>query len=207
MRSIRLALVLTVILTMGAALAIAQRGGRGGGGGPAMALTTTAWQDGQMIPAKYTQDANQVSPALNWTNAPQGTMSFVVSMEDPDVAVNRTTDTQVHWLVWNIPANATGLPEGVPQGAQLPDGSRQISATGPVYRGPGAPATGPAHHYTISVYALDAMLDVPAAAAAPEGTNAAAHAVNIRRSVYTAMSGHILGKAVYVGLFKRAAQQ
>jgi Raf kinase inhibitor-like YbhB/YbcL family protein len=160
-----------------------------------------------MIPAKYTQDANQVSPVLTWTNAPQGTVSFVVSMEDPDVAVNRTTDTQVHWLVWNIPASATGLPEGVAQGAQLPDGSRQISATGPVYRGPGAPATGPVHHYTISVYALDTMLDVPAAGAPPEGTNAAAHAVNIRRSVYNAMSGHILGKAVYVGLFKRAPQQ
>src|SRR5262245_63129334 len=139
MRSIRSILILIMLSALPVA---AQRGARGGGGGPAMAMTTTAWQDGQMIPGKYTQDANQVSPALNWTNPPQGTMSFVISMEDPDVAVNRTTDTQVHWLVWNMPASTTGLPEGVPQGAQLPDGSRQNSATGPVYRGPGAPATG-----------------------------------------------------------------
>jgi len=45
-----------------------------------------------------------------------------------------------HWLVWNIPGTAKGLPEGVMQGSPLPDGSRQISATGPVYRGPGAAA-------------------------------------------------------------------
>src|SRR5262245_51416359 len=107
MRTIRKALAIAVILTMGAALAIAQRGGRGGGGGPAMALTTTAWQDGQMIPAKYTQDANQVSPALNWTNAPQGTMSFVISMEDPDVAVHRNNDNKVHWHMWNIHVHLT----------------------------------------------------------------------------------------------------
>ena len=76
-------------------------------------------------------------------------------MRDLDVARNRTTDDQPHWIVWNIPATATGLPEGVPQGLRSwPDGSYQISATGPVYRGPGAPATGPLHHYMFEIYAL-----------------------------------------------------
>jgi Raf kinase inhibitor-like YbhB/YbcL family protein len=160
---------------------------------PAMTLTTPAWPDGDPIPVKYTQAGEQVSPALNWTNTPPGTQSFVLHMLDPDVARNKTTDTQVHWLVWNIPATATGLPEGVPKGASLPDGSQQVSASGPVYRGPGAPATGPQHHYTFEIYALDTKLDV-------QGT---ADAFETRAAVMKAMQGHILGKAVYVGLFRR----
>src|SRR5687767_14965571 len=160
---------------------------------PAMTLTTPAWPDGDPIPVKYTQAGEQVSPALNWTNTPPGTQSFVLHMLDPDVARNRTTDTQVHWLVWNIPATATGLPEGVPKGEELPDGSRQVSATGPVYRGPGAPATGPMHHYTFEIYAIDIKLDIPAGGDAFE----------TRKKVIDAIQGHVLGKAVYVGLFRR----
>jgi Raf kinase inhibitor-like YbhB/YbcL family protein len=168
-----------------------------------MTLTTTAWPDGDPIPAKYTQAGEQVSPALTWTNVPAGTVSFVVHMHDPDVSVQRTTDTQVHWLAWRIPASAKGLPEGVPQGAELPDGMRQISATGPVYRGPGAPANGPPHHYTIEVYALDTMLDVQPAGPATADKTPQIVAVETRTNVFKAMSGHILGKAVYVGLFRR----
>jgi Raf kinase inhibitor-like YbhB/YbcL family protein len=160
---------------------------------PAMTLTTTAWPDGAPIPAKYTQAGEQVSPPLTWTNTPPGTQSFVLHFHDPDVARNKTTDDQAHWVVWNIPGTATGLPEGVPQGAERPDGSRQISASGPVYRGPGAPASGPQHHYTFEIYALDTKLDVPASADAFE----------TRANVMKAMQGHVLGKAVYVGLFRR----
>ena len=170
------------------------QGQRAGGSPPrAMTLTTTAWPDGDPIPVKYTQAGEQVSPPLTWTNTPPGTVSFVLHMHDPDVARNRTTEDQVHWLVWNIPATATGLPEGVPPGAELPDGSRQVSATGPVYRGPGAPATGPMHHYTFEIFALDTKIDVPAGGDAFE----------TRTKVMQAMQGHILGKAVYVGLFRR----
>lgn len=160
---------------------------------PAMTLTTTAFPDGGPIPAKFTQAGEQVSPALVWGHVPEGTKSFVLHMRDPDVARNRGTEDQVHWLVWNIPGTATGLPEGVPKGEQLPDGSRQISASGPVYRGPGAPATGPQHHYTFEVYALDTTLDVM------HGTDA----WDTRTKVWQAMNGHVLGKAVYVGLFRR----
>jgi phosphatidylethanolamine-binding protein (PEBP) family uncharacterized protein len=97
-------------------------------------------------------------------------------------------------MLWNIPATATGLPERVPRGAQLPDGTRQISATGPNYRGPGAPAAGPQHHYVFELFGLDTTLDVPAVGASPAQTRAA---------VVGAMAGHIRGKAVYVGLFRR----
>jgi Raf kinase inhibitor-like YbhB/YbcL family protein len=165
----------------------------GGPPAPAMTLKTTAFPDGGQIPVKYTQAGEQVSPQLTWTNAPPNTASFVLHMHDPEVARNRTTEDQVHWLVWNIPATVTQLPEGVPQGAELKDGSRQISASGPVYRGPGAPASGPMHHYTFEIYALDIKLDVPAAADAFE----------TRTNVMKAMQGHVIGKAVYMGLFHR----
>jgi Raf kinase inhibitor-like YbhB/YbcL family protein len=161
--------------------------------GPPLTLTTPAFQDGREIPVKYTQAGEQVSPALNWTNVPPNTQSFVLHMRDPDVARNRGTEDQVHWLVWNIPGTATGLPEGVAKGEQLQDGSRQISASGPVYRGPGAPASGPLHHYTFELYALDTKLDVTPGADAWE----------TRTTVWSAMQGHVLGKAVYVGLFRR----
>jgi Raf kinase inhibitor-like YbhB/YbcL family protein len=160
---------------------------------PPLTLTTPAFQDGREIPVKYTQAGEQVSPALNWTNVPPNTQSFVLHMRDPDVARDRGTEDQVHWLVWNIPGTATGLPEGVPKGEQLQDGSRQISASGPVYRGPGAPASGPLHHYTFELYALDTKLDVTPGADAWE----------TRTKVWSAMQGHVLGKAVYVGLFRR----
>jgi Raf kinase inhibitor-like YbhB/YbcL family protein len=168
-------------------------GGAPGGGGPPMTLTTSAFPDGGQIPAKYTQAGQQISPALTWTNAPPSTTSFVLHMHDLEAARNRTTDDQLHWLVWNIPASATGLPEGVPQGAQLADGSYQISASGQVYRGPGAAANGPMHHYTFEIFALDTKVDVPPVADAFE----------TRTNVMKAIQGHVVGKAVYMGLFHR----
>jgi len=162
--------------------------------GPGFTLTIGAWPDGDDIPLKYTQAVDKpVSPTLTWTNVPAGTRSFVLHMHDPDVSINKTTNTQVHWLVWGIPGTATGLSEGQPQGEKLPDGSRQVSASGQVYRGPGARAAGPKHHYTFELYALDTTIDVPHGANEQE----------TRGAVFAAMQGHILGKAVMVGLFKR----
>jgi Raf kinase inhibitor-like YbhB/YbcL family protein len=164
-----------------------------------MVLTISGWADGAQIPIKFTQAGEQVSPELKWTNVPAGTQSFVVNMLDPDVSVQRGTETQPHWIVWNIPATVTGLPEAMKPGADLPDGSHQISASGPQYRGPGAGANGPLHHYTFEVYALDTKIDV----AAVTGATPIASALETRAAVMKAMQGHVLGKAVYVGLFKR----
>src|SRR5690606_38669977 len=108
-----------------------------------MVLTTTAFPDGGEVPVRFSQAAEGAapgegtSPALSWDNVPAEARSFVLHMHDLEVARNRTTDTQVHWLVWNVPGDARGLPEGVPRGSQLANGAYQISATGPVYRGPG----------------------------------------------------------------------
>ena len=166
---------------------------------PAMTLTIPGFPDGGQIPVKFSQAAEGAapgegtSPAMSWANVPPGTQSFVLHMHDLDVARNKTTDDQAHWVVWNIPATATGLPEGVPRGSKLMDGSYQISATGPVYRGPGAPATGPMHHYMFEIYALDTKLDV----------QPLTDAFDTRAAVMKAMQGHVLGKAVYGGLFRR----
>jgi Raf kinase inhibitor-like YbhB/YbcL family protein len=159
-----------------------------------MTLASTAWPDGGRIPAKYTQAGEQVSPPLTWSNVPEGTGSFVLIVRDLDAAAGNGTDDILHWMLWNIPATATALQEHVPQASQLADGTRQISVSGPYYRGPGAPAAGPAHHYTFELFALDTMLDVPPLGAQPPEARAA---------VVAAMAGHIRGKAVYVGLFKR----
>jgi Raf kinase inhibitor-like YbhB/YbcL family protein len=209
---IRLAMTtLTIAMTtVTLAFSQAQRGGGAGapqGGaapaagarGPAaapMTLTTTGWMDGAVIPNKFTQAAPMaVSPALTWTNVPMGTQSFVLHFHDPDVSIQKGTGDQVHWLVWNIPGTTTSFAEGMPQGPTLPDGSKQISATGQVYRGPGAPATGPYHHYTFEIYALDIKLDTVEPVVGNEQET--------RTKVMAAMQGHVLGKAVMFGLFRR----
>jgi Raf kinase inhibitor-like YbhB/YbcL family protein len=166
---------------------------------PAMTLTISAFPDGGQIPVKFSQAAPGVaagegtSPAMSWTNVPAGTQSFFLHMHDLDLARNKTTDDQPHWVLWNVPATATSLPEGVPKGSQLPDGSYQISATGPMYRGPGAGAQGPFHHYVLELYALDTKLDV----------KPLADAFETRANIMKAIQGHILAKAVYGGLFRR----
>ena len=182
-------------------VAEAQRGGGGGRGGAVttMTLTTAAWPDGGAIPAKYTQAGDQVSPALSWTNVPAGTVSFVLLFHDVDSAAGGGTDDVLHWLLWNIPGAAARLPEGLPEGTQLQDGTRQISVSGPYYRGPGAPAAGPMHHYVFELFALDTMLNVQPAAQVP----GVSPGVETRAAVFREMVGHVRGKAVYVGLFRR----
>jgi len=199
MRSVRFLSVWIILLGVSALAGAQGRGGGGRGFGPAMTLSTPAFPDGGDIPVRFSQAAEDAapgegtSPELNWENAPEGTQSFFLHMHDMTVVRNRTTDDQAHWLVWNIPASATGLPESVPRGPRLPDGSYQISATGPVYRGPGAPANGPRHHYVFELYALDTLLDV----------EPSDDAFETRTRIMDAVQGHILAKAVYLGLFRR----
>src|SRR5262245_56245964 len=174
-------------------LLLGGQGGRGRGIVP-IALTTTAWADGARIPDRHAQSGHDVSPPLAWTNAPENAASFVLIVHDLDAPTGTGTDDYLHWLVWNIPGADRALPEGVPQGATLPNGARQISATGPNYRGPAAPATAAQHHYVFELFALDTMLDVPAVGATPAQTRAA---------VIAAMAGHVRGKGVYTGVYRR----
>jgi Raf kinase inhibitor-like YbhB/YbcL family protein len=191
-------IIVATLLALGIGLTMAQeRRGGGGGRGPAvppLIMTTTAWEDGGVIPDKYTQKAGPmaVSPELKWSQVPMGTQSFVLLMHDPEPVLNKGSKMDItHWLIWNIPGSSTELREGVAQG-ELPDGSRQVSLRSNAYMGPGAPP-GPYHHYTFELYALDTKLDV--AQGTPQD------AASTRNAVVNAMDGHVLGKAVLVARF------
>jgi Raf kinase inhibitor-like YbhB/YbcL family protein len=182
-----------------ATVPVGQRGARGGRGGrrPTVAVMTlsTGWTDGGTIPVKYAQPGHEVSPPLTWSGTPDSTVSFVLMMHDVNAPMGNGLDDVLHWLVWDIPGSAKGLPEGYPQGPDQPDGTRQISVTGPYFRAPAAPASGPPHHYVFELFALDTTVAVPAVGAAPPATRAA---------VLAAMAGHVRGKAVAVGTYKRS---
>jgi Raf kinase inhibitor-like YbhB/YbcL family protein len=160
---------------------------------PRLTLTTDAFEDGGIIPNKFTQAAEgtPVSPKLMWSYVPDGTVSFALILHDPDTALVKKTDEVLHWLVFNIPGTATSLPEGVPAQAQLSDGSIQGLNQGKKvgYLGMGAAAVGPYHHYTFELFALDTKLSL-----GPDATQA---------DVMKAMDGHILMKGVLVGRFHR----
>ena len=163
-----------------------------------MTLTTTAFADGGMIPAKHAQPGRDVSPPLSWSGAPDSVASYVLIMHDADAAIGQGLDDVLHWMVWNIPGTMKSLPEGMKQGATVRVDSanvRQLSVSGPYYRGPAAPNTGPAHHYVFEVYALDANVNIQAGIAATAVT---------RSAVLNAIEGHVRGKGVLVGLFRRS---
>ena len=157
---------------------------------PGLTLTTSAFPDGGEIPAKFTQGVpDAVSPQLEWTHVPAGTVTFVLSMRDPDVALQRKLEDPLHWMMFNIPGSARGLPEAIPLTAQLADGTVQIKNRrgGIGYMGPGAGRLGPHHHYMFELFAVDVKLNL-----GPEAT---------RADVMNAIDGHILGKAVLVGRY------
>jgi Raf kinase inhibitor-like YbhB/YbcL family protein len=86
-----------------------------------LAVTTTAFSPGGAIPKSYTCDGADTSPDLSWSGAPSGVQSLALIADDPDASVG----TWMHWLIWNIPAQSTGLPKGVPKDETLGDGTRQ----------------------------------------------------------------------------------
>jgi hypothetical protein len=165
-------------------------GGRGRGGGiPApLKITIPAFAEGSEIPAKYGCAGGKngnISPAIEWSGAPAGTMSFALILHDPDVAIG---DSDVlHWAIFNIPGAATGLPEGVPAKATLDDGSVQLMNIGQSigYFNPCAPPP-TTHHYMFEFYALDTKLE-PAPIS--------------RADLLKAMTGHVRAKGTYFGLF------
>jgi Raf kinase inhibitor-like YbhB/YbcL family protein len=124
----------------------------------ALTISSPAFTDGGNIPSKFTCDAGQTSPspALAWKDAPVGTKSFALVMDDPDVT--QMPGGFVHWVLYDIPATATGLPEGYTVGSIGVAGNMGMRRPG--YMGP-CPPTG-AHHYHFKLYALDvATLGLP----------------------------------------------
>lgn len=203
MTSKRLMIASALLLAVGVIPAAAQQGpppGGGGGGrpmmGPPLQLTSTAFADGSMIPDKYTcspdgkamtQPANMTSPPLAWMNPPAGTQSFVLLLHDPDAHARKTLDDITHWIIFNIPGDSTGLPEGVKADAPATVGTQGKNIAGqPSFFGPCAPP-GPVHHYTFELLALDSKLDLPTGAG--------------RDDILKAADGHVLTGTVLIGLF------
>ena len=169
MRTVKV-LVATAALLASMSVAGAQdKGGKKKGGGaqlaPMLHLTIADFGDGGRIPNKYTcaGGPGSPSPAITWSGAPASTQSYVVILHDPDAVLGASaTNDVLHWGIFDIPGEATGLPEGVKGGDQA-DGSKQINnITGqPAYFGSCPPAGHGDHHYTFGVYALNAKLGLP----------------------------------------------
>jgi Raf kinase inhibitor-like YbhB/YbcL family protein len=186
---VRAATALLVFAAFGATPAFAQGGGGGGGGGggpPRLApllMETDAFPDGGIVPQKYAGRGG-VQPGFKFSNAPDSTQTYAIIFHDIDVSIMNGTGDVLHWMAWNIPASAKGIPEG-----KLPDGSvNGNNITGqPGYMGPGAPPGPRYHHYVFELYALNTKLDLPATAT--------------RDQLLAAMQGKIVAKAAYVGRF------
>lgn len=119
-------------------------------------LTSEAFEEGGLIPAKYTCDGENVSPPLGWSAVPQSTQSLALICDDPDAP----SGTWVHWVLYNIPANLTSLHEHIPARSSLDQGMMQgindFRETG--YGGPCPP--GGTHRYFFKLYALDTRLEL-----------------------------------------------
>ena len=172
-----------LVLVLVAGLNVASGQGRGDN---SVKVTSSAFASGAMIPQQYTCKGDDVSPALDWRGAPADTVSFAVIMDDPDAP----RGTWVHWVMWNIPASAHSVPQGVAKQDQLDDGSRQgrNSDSNVGYNGP-CPPMGQTHRYFFRVYALDAKLDLAAGAE--------------RSALDAAMKGHVLAQGEYMGKFHK----
>jgi Raf kinase inhibitor-like YbhB/YbcL family protein len=152
----------------------------------AFELKSAAFKAGGDIPRKFTCDGEDASPALTWTEPPASTQSFVLIADDPDAPVG----TWVHWVVYDLPAGARQLSEGLPRGEKLPGGGVQGRNDFPHvgYGGP-CPPPGKPHRYFFKLYALDVKLNLKPGAR--------------KQEVERAMKGHIVAEAQLVGRYKR----
>ena len=149
-------------------------------------LTSSAFEEGQPIPEKYSCEGPDLSPPLVWTGVPQGAQSLALICDDPDAPMG----TWVHWVLFNLPPDTTSLAEGLPKKTKLDNGALQgvNDFKRPGYGGP-CPPPGKPHRYFFKLYALDRSLDLG------EGAR--------KKDVEKAMQGHILAQGQLVGTYKR----
>jgi len=150
-------------------------------GSPAMTLTSPGFSNGGTMPKTSTCDGGDRSPALNWTNVPQGARSLVLVCHDPDAPGGEWT----HWILMDIPAGEKGIAEN---GALKRTTTGQNSWKKPTYGGP-CPPPGKSHRYIFTLYALDTWLLMAQ--------------TSTRTDVEKRIQGHILGKAELVGKYGR----
>ena len=153
------------------------------GGIKKMKLTSSAFKQGESVPAKYSCDGDDVSPPLAWGGVPANTKSFALIVDDPDAPAG----TWIHWTLFNIPPSAKVLPEGIRKMAQLSDGSIQgMTSHGSVgYEGP-CPPSG-THRYYFTLYALDCLLNLDQSAT--------------KDVILNAIKGHVLAEGQLMGTY------
>ena len=156
-------------------------------------VTSPAFSYGEPIPAKYTADGEDISPPINWSDLPKGARELVLICEDPDAP---TAEPWVHWVVYKIPAELPGLPEGLPKEARLRQfhGILQGKNSWTIghnigYRGPAPPPGSGVHRYFFRVYALDSKPVIE------PGKD--------RKSLWREISGHIIDEGELMGTYQR----
>jgi Raf kinase inhibitor-like YbhB/YbcL family protein len=156
-------------------------------------VTSTAFRNDQPIPTKYTGEGQDVSPPLAWSKLPEGTQELALICDDPDAP---TPEPWVHWVIYKIPADANGLPEGVAKDPQLtnPQGAMQGKNSWPSgqtigYRGPMPPPGHGVHHYHFTLYALKTKLNLE------PGLN--------KKALLKAINGQVIAQGRLTGTYKR----
>jgi Raf kinase inhibitor-like YbhB/YbcL family protein len=148
-------------------------------------ITSSVFEDGGLIPAKYTCDGTDISPPLQWDAAPEGTKSIALICDDPDAPMG----TWVHWVLYNLPPDVVELPEDVPADEILSNGAIQgTSDFGRIGYGGPCPPSG-THRYFFKIYSLDTKLDLSSGAR--------------KRDLLKAMEGHIIAQGQLIGKYKR----
>lgn len=148
-------------------------------------ITSSAFEEGGLIPGKYTCDSEDVSPPLTWTSVPAGTKSFALICDDPDAPMG----TWVHWVIFNLPADSTRLAEHIRPQEVLESGAKQgKNDFGKIGYGGPCPPSG-THRYYFKLYALDTELDLASGIRKPQ--------------LLQAMQGHILAEGQLMGKYKR----
>lgn len=152
-----------------------------------MQLRSSAFEPDGPIPRRHTCEGEDLAPALSWSPAPPGTVSFALVMDDPDAGEpGPHRRPWVHWVLWDLPATVHSLPEGA---TPLPDGAHEglNSWDERGWNGP-CPPSG-RHHYRFRLHALDRRLGPIASPT--------------RAALEEAMRGHVLGVAELVGTYQR----
>ena len=180
------ALIRAALICSALGLEMAAAGATDQNGKGTMQISSTAFNEGQPIPPKYTCQGKNVSPPLKWTGVPAEAKSLVLIADDPDAPVG----TWVHWVLFDLPPTTGQLSEDVPKGqyteSRAKQGLNDFKHLG--YGGPCPPPGGP-HRYFFKLYALDTLLELK-----PGAT---------KKDVEKAMEKHILAQAQLMGTFKR----
>lgn len=158
-----------------------------------MTLQSTAFENGRPIPRRHTGEGEDISPLLSWQNVPQAARELALICDDPDAP---TPEPWVHWLIYNIPSDTSGLPEHIVRNGQLesPVTASQGCNSWPDgetigYRGPMPPRGHGVHHYHFKLYALRSPLHLPAGLE--------------KTQLLAALNDHVLATASIVGTYER----